>query len=271
MWLHLRKARFPNERKSKLLPRADGPFKVLARYNNNAYKLDLPSDKYNVSDTFNVKDLSPFHGDGDLDPRLDPFEGRGYDAEHPSIIPMDSTSTHPTPQGPMTRARARALETEVTSLLSQFPFDSHETWLLPQSETLCILRYQGASHEEARKQGEPEAEDMHEDGEEKAPRTRMAGRSGRRPGRSGQSPDDPDPGPDYPANSSEETRSSSLKPYHPDPVPDHPDPARTSGPPARHPALRGHQPSIQLIRASTRIFQPSPDHPAPHPDHPASA
>ena len=31
VWLHLRKDRFPNERKSKLLPRADGPFKVLAR------------------------------------------------------------------------------------------------------------------------------------------------------------------------------------------------------------------------------------------------
>ena len=41
---------------------------------------------------------------------------------------MDSTSTHSTPQGPMTRARVRALETEVTSLLSQLPFESDETW-----------------------------------------------------------------------------------------------------------------------------------------------
>ena len=45
VWLHLRKDRFPNERKSKLLPRADGPFKVLARYKNNAYKIDIPRDK----------------------------------------------------------------------------------------------------------------------------------------------------------------------------------------------------------------------------------
>ena len=95
---------------------------------------------------------------------------------------MDASTSPTTPLGPMTRARARALETEVTSLLSQLPFDSHETWLLPQTETLCILRYQGVHREEARKQGEPEAEDMHEDGEEKAPRTRVAGRSGRRPG-----------------------------------------------------------------------------------------
>ena len=142
VWLHLRKDRFPKERKSKLLPRADGPFKVLARYNNNAYKIDLPQDKYNVSTTFNIKDLSPFHGDEDFDPRSDLSQGRGDDAEHPKVIPMDIPSTHQVPKGPMTRARARALETKVTSLLSQFHFDAHETWLLPQTETLCILRYQ---------------------------------------------------------------------------------------------------------------------------------
>ena len=98
VWLHLRKDRFPQERKSKLLPRADGPFKVLTRYNDNAYKIDLPRDKYNMSDIFNVKDLSPFHGDEDFDLRSDLSQGRGYDAEHPSIILMDSTPTHPTPR-----------------------------------------------------------------------------------------------------------------------------------------------------------------------------
>jgi len=39
VWLHLRKDRFPDLRKSKLLPRADGPFKVVAKINDNAYKL----------------------------------------------------------------------------------------------------------------------------------------------------------------------------------------------------------------------------------------
>ena len=77
VWLHLRKDRFPNEHKSKLLPRADGPFKVLARYNNNAYKIDLPRDKHNVSDTFNVSDLSLYHGDEDFDPRSDLSQGGG--------------------------------------------------------------------------------------------------------------------------------------------------------------------------------------------------
>ncbi|KAF8100127.1 hypothetical protein N665_0230s0013 [Sinapis alba] len=41
VWVHLRKERFQNERKSKLMTRIDGPFKITQRINNNAYKLDL--------------------------------------------------------------------------------------------------------------------------------------------------------------------------------------------------------------------------------------
>ena len=91
VWLQLRKDRFPNERKSKLLPRADGPFKVLARYNDNAYKIDLPRDKYNVSDIFNVKDLAPYHGDEDFDPRSDLSQGGG---EMMQSIPRSPPWTH---------------------------------------------------------------------------------------------------------------------------------------------------------------------------------
>jgi hypothetical protein len=36
VWLHLRKELFPDMRKSKLMPRADGPFKVLETINENA-------------------------------------------------------------------------------------------------------------------------------------------------------------------------------------------------------------------------------------------
>jgi hypothetical protein len=154
VWLHLHKDRFPNERKSKLLPQADGPFKVLESYNNNAYKIDIPRGKYNVSDIFNVKNLSPYHGDVDFDPRSDLSQGGGDDAEQPSVIPMDLPPSHQVPRGPMTRARARALETEVTSFLSDITFDPLETWLLPKSGMLCMIRYQEGPPEDGREDGQ---------------------------------------------------------------------------------------------------------------------
>ncbi|GJU19185.1 RNA-directed DNA polymerase [Tanacetum coccineum] len=46
--------------------RADGPFRVLKRINDKAYKIELPGH-YNVSATFNVADLSPYEGDSDDD------------------------------------------------------------------------------------------------------------------------------------------------------------------------------------------------------------
>ena len=61
VWVHLRKDRFPEQRKSKLQARADGTFKVLCKINGNAYEIDLPST-YGVSTSFNVVDLSPFFG-----------------------------------------------------------------------------------------------------------------------------------------------------------------------------------------------------------------
>ncbi|XP_073061851.1 uncharacterized protein [Primulina eburnea] len=44
VWLHLRKERFPEKRRSKLLPRGDGKFQVLEKINDNSYRLDLPGD-----------------------------------------------------------------------------------------------------------------------------------------------------------------------------------------------------------------------------------
>jgi len=42
VWLHFKKERFPTRRKSKLMARGDGPFKVLAKAGANAYKLEPP-------------------------------------------------------------------------------------------------------------------------------------------------------------------------------------------------------------------------------------
>jgi hypothetical protein len=60
----LRKERFPDLRKSKLMSRANGPFKVLEKINENAYKLDLLTD-FGVSPTFNIADLKPYLGEDD--------------------------------------------------------------------------------------------------------------------------------------------------------------------------------------------------------------
>ncbi|GJW85559.1 retrotransposon protein, putative, ty1-copia subclass [Tanacetum coccineum] len=64
VWIHLRKGRFPPGKYAKLKPRADGPFKVLKRIGDNAYKIELP-ESYEVYDIFNVTDLSPYYQDSE--------------------------------------------------------------------------------------------------------------------------------------------------------------------------------------------------------------
>jgi len=59
--LHFIKDRFPKQRRSKLSPREDGPFRFLKRINNNDYRQEL-LDEYEVNATFNVIDLIPFAG-----------------------------------------------------------------------------------------------------------------------------------------------------------------------------------------------------------------
>jgi hypothetical protein len=120
VWLHLRKDRFPELRKSKLMPRADGPFKILEKINDNAYKLELPAD-FGVSTTFNISDLKPYVGEEDeVASRTTPIQ-EGEDDE--DITHLDTRATSDPPvidplQGPITRARARRLTHEVNSLLA---------------------------------------------------------------------------------------------------------------------------------------------------------
>jgi len=110
VWLHLRKDRFPALRKSKLMPRADGPFKVLQRINENAYKLDLPAD-FGVSPTFNIADLKPYFGEEvELESRTTQMQ-EGEDDEDINTIDTSTPppTPSPTPSGPITRACARQL------------------------------------------------------------------------------------------------------------------------------------------------------------------
>jgi hypothetical protein len=56
-------------RKSKLMSRAAGPFKILAKINDNAYKLELPPE-FGVSPSFNILDLRPYLGEEDEMPSM---------------------------------------------------------------------------------------------------------------------------------------------------------------------------------------------------------
>jgi hypothetical protein len=118
VWLHLRKERFPDLRKSKLMPRVDGPFKVLKKINDNAYKLYLPAD-FGVSPTFNIADLKPYLGEeNELDSRMTQMQ-EGEDGV--DINTSDtSTPTHNQISGPITRARACQLNNQVSSFLASY-------------------------------------------------------------------------------------------------------------------------------------------------------
>jgi hypothetical protein len=118
VWLHLIKERFLDLRKSKLMPRADGPFKVLKKINENACKFDLPTD-FGVSPTFNIVDLKPYLGEEDeLESRMTQMQEGKDDVD---INTSDtSTPTHNQLYGPITRARACKLSNQVFSFLASY-------------------------------------------------------------------------------------------------------------------------------------------------------
>ena len=90
------------------MPRANGPFKILKKINDNAYKLELPPE-FGVSPTFNISDLKQYLGEEDeFESRTTPIqEGEDYE----DITPSDTYINPPLDiQGLITRARARQLD-----------------------------------------------------------------------------------------------------------------------------------------------------------------
>ena len=123
------------------MPRADGPFKIIKKINDNAYKLELPPE-FGVSPTFNISDLKPYLGEDDaLESRTTQIqEGEDDEDITPTDIHEASSLDIQTIQGPITRARARQLNLEVSSLLS-VSLNSFENSLLPN--VYIVIRNQG--------------------------------------------------------------------------------------------------------------------------------
>jgi hypothetical protein len=118
VWVHLTKNRFPDLRKSKLMPRVARPYKVPTNINDNAYTIKLPLD-FRASLTFNISDSKPYMGEEyEIESSMTPVQ-EGEDDE-------DITSIHIL-YGPITRTHARQLNIQVHSTPSQLCFRAY-TW-----------------------------------------------------------------------------------------------------------------------------------------------
>jgi hypothetical protein len=122
------------------MSRAAGPFKILAKINDNAYKLELPPE-FGVSPTFNISDLRPYFREEDemLSRTTSMQEGEDHEDINTSATIIPSVHI----LGPITRSRAQQLNHQVNSFLCSSAYNI-ESRLPPNN--LIVLRNQGKDH-----------------------------------------------------------------------------------------------------------------------------
>jgi hypothetical protein len=129
-------------KKSKLMSRAAGPFKILAKINDNTYKLELPPE-FGVSPSFNISDLRPYLREEDEMPlRMTSMQEGEHDEDIntlATIIPSVEILL------PITRSRAPQLNHQVNSFLCSSAYNI-ESQLLHND--LIVLRNHGEDHGE---------------------------------------------------------------------------------------------------------------------------
>jgi hypothetical protein len=122
------------------MSRTAGPFKILVKINDNAYKLELPPE-FRVSPSFNISDLRPYSVEEDEMPSRTTSMQEGKDDEDintsATIIPSIEIV------GPITRSRAQQLNHQVNSFLCSSTYNIESRLL---SNNLIILRNQGEDH-----------------------------------------------------------------------------------------------------------------------------
>jgi hypothetical protein len=99
------------------MPRVDGPFRIIEKVNDNAYKVDLPGD-YNVSATFNVKDMTLYLDDiDDTDLRTNHSQPGADDVHHwdYNLSRKAELNLQEDSDDPITKARAKQLQRALTS------------------------------------------------------------------------------------------------------------------------------------------------------------
>jgi hypothetical protein len=121
-----------------LMQHADGPFKVIEKINDNAYKLELPAYFGTVSPTFNIADLKPSFGEQDeVASRTTSIQEGEQDEDIPSIdTPVAPKTEHI--QGPITRARAKQLNYQELLFLRTLSH-IHDNMVLPKSDMFVTL------------------------------------------------------------------------------------------------------------------------------------